>query len=556
MTVADYLVRCLIEKNVTDVFGIPGGVVLDFLYALDRNVGITPHLSYHEQMSAFEASGYAQVNGNLGVVYATKGPGILNTITAVADAYSESIPLLIITSHSIKKNSDNLRFIGEQELDTVNIFKSITKYAVSVDKLEDVKQEIRKSIWYALDGRKGPVLIDILSDLFNKEIIDNEKQTYIQNENVISINDVKKAKKIIADSSRPIILVGDGVRQSGNVKLFNDFASQFYIPIVSSRAAQDIILGKDYNFGYIGSHGTRYSNFIMAKADLIICVGNRLGFPFESKSFSPILEKKIIRIDIDDTEINRYTKNSINLCVDFSTIINDLVDKKNKSNWKDWYDICHAVKSRLKEYDLNYATNIIAKSLVNISNDWVVVCDVGNNEFWVSRTYEYLEKNNRILYSKSFGTLGCGLGKAIGAYYRTKKPVVVFIGDQGIQLNIQELQFISKEKLPIYIIILNNNTSGMIRSRQKTKYNAKYLHTTLNSGYSAPDFKKIAMAYNINYYCIKQEENIYFANSGPIIYDILIDEDIDLEPSLRYGDECQNMYPYLEPDLYNELNNI
>jgi len=210
-------------------------------------------------------------------------------------------------------------------------------------------------------------------------------------------------------------------------------------------------------------------------------------------------------------------------------------------------------------YDLNIAINNITEMFNILTNSYGICCDVGNNEFWVSRAYAESNNFNRIIYSKSFGVLGCGIAKAIGVYYASKMPVICYIGDQGFQLNIQELQFIVQEQLPIYVVVLNNKSSGMIKSREKIKYGEHYVHTTRASGYGVPDIEKVAASYGIQYY--KYDKNIdtlrrLLGMNHPLIIEMELDEKIDLEPSLPAGNECQRMSPEIEKNLYDELSKL
>lgn len=545
MKVCDYVVDYLARKGVTDVYGIPGGVVLDLLYAFKRDCRITPHLSFHEQGAAFEACGYSQVEHKLGVAYATRGPGFTNLITGIADAYADSIPVLFLTAHSGTSVGHEQRFEKDQEMDTVSMVKHITKYAKAIDNVEEVKEALDIAVYTALNGRKGPVLLDFSAALWNKE----NQGVYVETKKPASICDasVCEIKEALEKAQRPIFLVGDGVRQAGAVKQFEALCAKINIPVLSSRCGQDVGAVAKHYYGYVGSHGVRYGNFIFAKADLVIALGNRLSFPVNSKSFSKALEnKKIFRVELDDREIKREIKNTYSvLCEisDFLRALDSAVIKKR--DFSDWICVCDKLKSELMSEDLNEAIQRITKIFRNISETTTICCDVGNNEFWVSRAYVEAKIKNRILYSKSFGSLGCGIPKAIGAAHATGNSVLCIIGDQGFQLNMQELQMIVQEKIPVRIVIVNNRSSGMIRSKQKSKYDGDFIHTTNDSGYSLPDIEAIAKAYGIEY---TESADVY-----PSIAEIIIDEDIDLFPNLPAGNECQDMFPLIDRQKYEIL---
>jgi len=555
MKVVDYIVDFLINKGVTDVFGLPGGVVLDFLYALDRRKDkIQVHLNYHEQAAAFAACGYAQTTSRLGVAYATRGPGITNMVTAVADTYYDSIPVMFITAHASTQSIANMRIYAEQEMNPISLFSEITKYARRIDRLEDVGKELDRAYNLAVTGRKGPVVLDLLSSLWNQEI---ETGVNIATQAAGSINTaLEKAK-------RPVLLIGDGVRRKDSVEKMRRLAENKQIPVLSSRFSQDIISDSAMYFGYIGSHATRYSNFILSKTDLIIALGNRMAFPVNSESFRPVIEKaQIIRIDIDKTEFLREIPGCQNFAVDVDDVLDKLVLLENGYyGAEDWLAVCNELKKYLWDCDTDFPVNFIAKILNSIESNTIIVSDVGNNEFWLSRAYTYAQATNRILYSKSFGALGCAIPKAIGAFYSSHKPVVCFVGDQGLQLNIQELEYIALHNLPIMIIVLNNFASGMIRDAESKKFAGQFVHTTLDSGYGMPDIQTLAEAYGIGYYILEQSSSLDFImnfseESPPLIIEMSISKEVLLSPVLPKVNPCQNLYPGIDRELYEYLEKL
>lgn len=565
MLVSDYLVDCLINLGVTDVFGIPGGVILDFIYAIDkRKFEINVHLSFHEQSAAFSASGYAQVSGNIGVVYATRGPGMTNLLTAIADAYYDSIPVIVITAHTFHGEKSSRRIDLDQELDSERVFDEITKHYEKIDCLDDVALKINKTCSIALSGRKGPVVLD-----FNKSVLSSTvdllkiNKFSLDSSNNFKINqiNISKFEKAIQASKRPVFLLGDGIHQSNTESEIMNLIKNNHIPAISSRFSQDIIPESKLFFGYIGSHGLRYSNFILEKADLIIALGNRLSFPITSKSFRKIIENKVVfRFEIDSSEISRELPGVNGFQINLREAVCMLSKADMRYRNSDlWIEVCKKLKEKLNDCDVNEPVQKISNILKKIPKQYSITCDVGNNEFWVSRAYAYSIISNRILFSKSFGALGSSLSKAIGVYYKKKQPVICFTGDQGLQMNIQEIQFLVRDKLPIMVVVLNNYSSGMIRSQQVMKYDSNFLHTTTNSGYSVPNFESIAKAYGIEY--VNYDENLdvssLFSNiEKPMLLEVLFDENFDLFPYLPLGNTCQNLFPYLDSDLYNELERL
>lgn len=556
MNVADYIVDYLIRQRATDAFGIPGGVILELLYAMDARKDVfTPHLCYHEQSAGFAACGYAQASGRLGVAYATKGPGFTNLISAMADAYYDSLSVLFITAHT-GVLAENMRTMNDQEMDTVSMVKGITKYAARIDSLEDIERQLSEACFSALSGRKGPVFLDIAAGLFKKDMASTAGCHYSQEE----LDPSEAADDIISSirvAKRPIILAGDGVNQAQSKQSFRDFVRMAQIPVLSSRFAHDVMGCSPYYFGYVGSHGIRSANFILSKADLIVAIGNRMHYPVNSQSFSAITNRaRVIRVDVDETEFMREVPNSTTYQTDLRDLLHLIVQAEHDfGDHEDWLNVCHTLDSALHDMDMNLAVEEIASLMEQIPDSTYIVNDVGNNEFWVSRAAVWCKLPNRTLYSKSFGALGCGLGKAIGAHYATGNPVVCFVGDQGLQMNIQELQYISQHNLPIAVVLINNQSSGMIKDREAASGYVYPLHTTNSSGYDAPDFLKVAHAYGIEYH--KGTSEVDFNHlTKPLFIEILIPDFIGLIPSLPKGRNCQDMEPRIDKSLYSKLNQL
>lgn len=550
MTGAQYIVDQLIKRHVTDAFGIPGGVILELLYEMDKREEFTPHLSYHEQAAGFAACGYAQASGKIGVAYATRGPGFTNLITAIADAYYDSLPTLFITAHSAPCPPVGMRVMADQEMDTCSMVQNITKLAMRLDDEATFAEAVNHALVVATEGRKGPVFLDISSSLLKKEVVvgtDEDVNTVQRAEDYSK--QIEKIAAAIKNAKRPIILAGDGINQSNARELFQQFVDKVRIPVVSSRFSHDVMAGKENYYGYVGGHGMRAANFILSKTDLILSLGNRLHFPPKSESYGSVMNHaKLLRVELDRSEFNRDIQNTVNYQCDVKDLLSQLLTHNvDLSDHNEWIKVCDILKEELKNVDINSAIESIEQILKQISKDSVIVNDIGNNEFWVSRACVETGITNRVYYSKSYGALGCGLGKAIGAYYATKKPAVCFVGDQGLQINIQELQFISQHKLPITIVLLNNHSSGMIKDRELAVYD-KCLHTTLDSGYGMPAIKALVEAYGIKYGVI--------CNSEPSLLELSIEDSIGLTPSLPRGNKCQELQPALNETKYDYLNNL
>lgn len=560
MTGAQYLVEVLKKYEVTDAFGIPGGVILEMIYALNNSEGITPHLSYHEQAAGFAAVGYAQASGKLGVAYVTRGPGFTNLVTPIADAYCDSVPVLFITSHVGKTLNSEIRLSINQEIDTCAMVKDVTKFSKRVNSPDEFADIIEEACYLATEGRKGPVFIDVISSVWKAEVSDKEISYTGPQEEKIDASFIDVVSKSIRTAKRPVILIGDGINQTKTSDTFQNFVEQCKIPVISSRYGTNVIADSPYYYGYIGGFGVRYANFILSKTDLIVSLGNRLNFPMSSESYHNIPNQaKIIRIDIDKGELGKEIPNSLSYNVDLKTVLPALAGHEaDYGNHAKWLSVCDAIKKNLWDEDVNEVVKAIDLILTNTPEGATIVSDVGNHEFWVSRACAHSKRKGNLLYSKSFATLGCAMVKAIGAYYATNKTVICFIGDQGFQMNIQELQYISQHQLPIFIVILNNKVSGMIRDKEITGYNAKFLHSTSGSGYQIPNLKEVAVLYHMEYTELDtrsiNEDAISLDFNTPRILNLLINENLSLEPSLPRGHQPQDMVPVLEKTRYDYLN--
>lgn len=566
MRVSDYIVDFLVNVGVTDVFGLPGGVVLDFLYAVDRRESeISAHLNFHEQGAAFAACGYAQAMGKLGVAYSTLGPGITNMITSVIDAYRDSIPVLFITAQSYTNKHANMRFESKQELDLVHLMSNATKYIARVERSYDVRIELERAYHLATTGRKGPVLLDFSTRIFSEEVSVDDLRRYSppQYEYSSTSQVVDFIVEAISKAKRPVLLIGDGLRNPKTATILGQVAVRNHLPVLSSRFSQDVIPDCELYYGSIGSHATRYSNFVLSKADLLVSLGNRMAFNPKSQSFGAIVQNaKIIRVDIDESEFERDIPGSVNWAADVDELLPQLALMELRYNGSDeWVAVCNELKSSLHGCDVDFPVTAIADVIKAVGNDAVIVSDVGNNEMWLGRAYTWSGVRNRVLYSKSFGTLGCGLPKAIGAYFSTRKRVLCFAGDQGLQMSIQELQFIASHNLPILLVILNNASSGMIRSVEKRRFGSHFMLTTADSGYSVPDFAAIIKAYRLDYRCfteanISELADIAASVALPCVIELKIDDSIDVNPYLPVGNPCQDFEPPLDRALYDRLNDL
>lgn len=561
MKTSDYIVEYLINKGITDVFGYPGGMVTHLMDSLCRyHNQITSHVTYHEQGAAMAACGYAQVSGKTGVAYATSGPGATNLITGIANAYMDSIPTLFITGqvNSFEQKGElKVRQRGFQETDIVSMVKPVTKFAVQVNDANKIKYYLDKAFFVANHDRKGPVLLDIAMDVTRTDICVDELEGYFHTEkNRIKV-EVSHLIPIIQRAKKPVILIGNGLDRKN--KEWKTIINRLGIPVVSSMIAVDIQEGLMYYYGFIGAYGDRTANFVIAKSDLIISIGSRLDVrQVGAKRENFAQESTLIRVDIDERELAyKVHDNEIGIVADAGEFIGEILSNWPTSDYAYWIDTCNKLKGTLAGYDDKNHNRIIKKISTIIPDGSVITTDVGQNQVWVAQSF-VIKKNDRLLFSGGHGAMGYSLPASIGAAIASKNVVYCFNGDGGIQMNIQELQLISREKLPIKIIIFNNNALGMIRHFQELYFNGNYFQTTPTGGFTSPDFKKLAYAYQIDYYIVNSEKDIdrckdVLFNRKPTLIEVKLSENTYVFPKLEYGKPNQDQEPLLDRELFDKL---
>ena len=560
MKASDYIVEFLINKGITDVFGYPGGMVTQLMDSFGKySEKISAHVTYHEQGAAFAACGYAQISGKPGVAYATSGPGATNLITGIADAYFDSIPAIFITGQvnsNEAKGEYGVRQRGFQETDIVSIVKPITKYAVYVEGAENLQTELEKAYTIAMSGRRGPVLLDIPMNVFRTDIQPND-ETYIKKDD--DKRDLSSILRTLSDafqnSSSPVFLIGAGVKSSGFEYEIHQEIKRLGVPVISSMIAFDVMRDYPHYYGFLGAYGTRTANFIAAKSDLIVSIGTRMDIRqvgINRDRFAP--DAKIIRFDIDEGELTyRVHDDEIQIQADMETVV-DALSELNCVRKQSWLDVCEEIKRLLSGIDDNSTSRLIKCISETIPDEAVITTDVGQNQVWVAQSFK-VKPHQRVLFSGGHGAMGYALPAAIGAYYGSgKKPVYCVTGDGGLQMNIQELQFIAREQIPIKIIVLNNNALGMIRHFQEMYFDSRYIQTKPEGGYTAPDFSRIAEAYGIESHRVEaQDAGAICWSDSPELAEYMIHENTYVTPKLEFGKPNQDQEPLIDRTLYTRI---
>ena len=573
MKLSDYIVTFLIEKEITDVFGYPGGMVTHLMDSFDKYKDcISAHVNYHEQGSAFCACGYAQTSNKPGVAYATSGPGATNLITGIANAYFDSIPCIFITGqvNTYESKGDlGVRQKGFQETDIVNIVKSITKYAVKIDSEDNIKYELEKAFDICMSGRPGPVLIDIPMNIQRAHINPENLKSFKPNKEKESTCYYENIKNTILDmlnsSKRPVILAGNGICSADVIHEFRNFIHLAGIPVVTSMIGRDIIPDSmDNSFGFVGAYGNRCANFIISNSDLIIAMGSRIDCRQTGSNLKIFAENaKILRLDIHSGELtNKIKDDEIDIVADLKILLPILNREKfaAKSKYTKWINVCNEIKEQLKGIDLQYENDIVRQFSYIVPDDCVITTDVGQNQVWVAQSFNVKSKQ-KMLFSGGHGAMGYSLPAAIGAYYGSRKNVICFNGDGGLQMNIQELQFIVRENIPIKIVLLNNNSLGMIRHFQEMYFESNFVQTKKDGGYTAPSFEKIAAAYNLRYMSISSIAEVtkcegILSDDKPCFIEIRLTDTTYVYPKLAMGRPIHDQDPLIDRSLFNRLMDI
>ncbi len=565
MKLSDYVVDFLIDNGIREGFGYPGGSVTNFLDSVNKRPSeIKCHVVYHEQAAAFAACGYANATGNPGLCYATGGPGCTNLITGIGHAMYDSIPVIAITGNSNtyeRKGDLPIRQRGFQENDNVSVMKPLTKYSVCVSKAENIRYELEKALYLAMNGRKGPVHIDLPMDIQRAQINPDELRAFIapaKQENKGDIFD--KMEALFSKSRRPCFILGNGIKIAGVREKIRSIIDRYNIPYVTSMIAFDVLGKNDHNYGFLGAYGDRTANFVLAKSDLVVSLGSRLDIRqvgAKREKFAP--DATIVRFDIDDGELQYHVHDDeISACMDLEETIELLNSIDVGGNYLDWINICNHIREKLSGFDERLPNLFIKQISKYIGKDAIICTDVGQNQVWVAQSFE-LKDGQEVYFSGGMGAMGHSLPAIIGASYcDRKRPLVCICGDGGMQMNIQELQFIVREQIPVKIIVMNNQALGMIRHFQEMYFDKVYYQTTAKGGYTSPDFSKIAEAYGIRGKVVTsidevKETESYLVDDKPCLIEIRIEGDTYVVPKLEFGKPNQDQEPLIDRELYQEL---
>lgn len=548
---AQIIMKCLAEQNQDIVFGFPGGAALFIYDALYKTPDLKHILSCHEQHAAHAADGYARATGKTGVVFSTSGPGATNLVTGIATAYMDSTPLVAITSNVTRALLGKDSF---QEVDIAGITAPITKHNVIVRDTADLADAVREAFYIAASGRKGPVLIDVPKDIsFMKANYKKESPKTPDPCNNFTPLDIETAAKAIAQSSRPFIYAGGGVIASGASELLQKFAEKINAPVATSLMGIGAYPydGKLYT-GMIGMHGTKVSALCATGCDLLISIGARFSDRVTSDHSRFAKQTKVLHIDVDPAEINKNIAADYEISGNAKDVLELLTDKCEKSDHKEW---AAQVERWKKEYPLNAAAaaaerpkRIIDTAQKYAPEDARFTTEVGQHQMWAAQFLK-ITKPRQFFTSGGLGTMGFGLGAAIGAAAGTGKRIVNFAGDGSFLMNFQELITAKRYNLPVTTVVLHNSTLGMVRQWQKLFYEGHYSHTTLGQPLN---YELLGKAMDIPAYYVKADEDPSFKMEqafdadGPSLIACEVDIDENVLPMIPGGKDYDDIILTLE----------
>jgi len=565
MKVSDYIADFLEKKGITSIFELSGGMITHLLDSISQKTKINIVTMHHEQSAAFAADAFGRITGLPGIAMATSGPGATNLLTGIGSWYFDSSPAIFITgqvNRHEQKGANPVRQLGFQETDIVAMAKPITKAAFLVNNPDDIPSIFEKAFRIATEGRPGPVLIDLPMDVQRSQIEPLVKLLHHTVNTPINKDDLRTLVTDIGQAKRPLVLVGRGIKASQTQKYLDEFLVQTKIPVITTLLGFDVITADDrLRVGFIGVYGNRWANIAFGECDLLIVLGSRLDIRQTGADTKFIEDRKIYHIDCDACEINNRIKGCVAIVSTLSNFFNQFKEMSLSENFESpsqWIDHIAEIKKQwpdtaeLKPLGIN--PNILMHQLSAVSNAAAAyLADVGSHQMWAAQSLQ-LKKGQLFLTSGGMGAMGFSLPASIGACIATKKPVVVLIGDGCMQLNIQELQTIIRNKLPIKIIILNNQTLGMIRQFQDSYFESRYQSTYW--GYDAPDFAKVAIAYGINAKTISKPEECEDAtawlwneenHNKPVVLQVMIDPHTNTYPKIAFGRPITEMEPFSKP---------
>ena len=534
---ADILIRCLREQGTDTVFGYPGGCVLDIYDAIYRDGTLKHVLTAHEQGAAHAADGYARATGKTGVVIATSGPGATNLVTGIATAYMDSVPLVAVTGNVTVSNLGRDSF---QEVDIAGVTMPVTKHNYIVKDVKQLAATVREAFYIANAGRKGPVLIDIPKNIQTEKCEYEETPRKRHTPKPVSPASLAGVKAALEGAKRPLILAGGGVIGADAAENLAAFAKKMQAPVCSTLMGLGAYPASDKQFlGMIGMHGTDAAAKAFRRADVIVACGMRFSDRVAGDRAKFREGKTIVQFDVDAAEIDKNVTTDLSVMADLNEIFKALLPQLAQAERREWLKEVAAYRDyEAEHFDSSLPAYKILSALQKFTDaDTPVATDVGQHQMWAAQ-YCKFEKPRTFITSGGLGTMGFGMGAAIGACVGTGRRTVLVTGDGSFHMNLNELCTAVSQNLPLVILLMDNNTLGMVRQWQTLFYGKRYSQTTLDR---KTDYVKLAEAFGAKGYVLAGEADIEpvlkkaFAEEGPVLVDCKIGIDDKVLPMIPPG---------------------
>ena len=554
---SEIVIECLKEQGVDTVFGYPGGTILNVYDALYKHGSEINHiLTSHEQGAAHAADGYARATGKVGVCMATSGPGATNLVTGIATAYMDSIPVVAITANVAVPLLGRDSF---QEIDITGVTMPITKHNYILKDITKLSDTIREAFRIAQEGRPGPVLVDITKDVTaaETEYVKEEPFPVERSTQYIKEKDLAQATELINESEKPFVFVGGGAVTSGASKELMEFVKKIEAPVADSLMGKGAFEGTDELYmGMLGMHGTKASNLGVTKCDLLITVGSRFSDRVIGNASRFAKNAKILQIDVDPAEINKNIQVDCSIIGDLKEVLTRLNQRIEKHEHKEWIKEIETIS---EEHPLKYNEEgltgpyVIEQIYKVTEGNAIITTDVGQHQMWAAQYYRYKDPRT-FLSSGGLGTMGYGVGAAIGAKVgRPDKVVLNIAGDGCFRMNMNEIATAARYNIPIIQVVINNHVLGMVRQWQTLFYGKRYSQTILNDGV---DFVKVAEALGAEGIRVTKKEEVApavekaIALGKPVVIDCVIDCDDKVFPMVPAGAPIEDVFD--QDDLNKE----
>ena len=554
LTGSEIVIECLKEQGVDTVFGYPGGTILNIYDELYKHSDEIHHiLTSHEQGAAHAADGYARSTGKVGVCFATSGPGATNLVTGIATAFMDSVPVVAVTCNV------GVPLLGKdsfQEVDIAGVVMPITKHSFIVKDVTKLAKTLRRAFAIAKSGRPGPVLVDITKDVTaaKTEYTKVEPKEIKPFVSEIKEEDLEKAVEMIQEAKRPFIFVGGGAVAADAWKEVRELAHKIQAPVTDSLMGKGVFDGEDELYtGMLGMHGTKASNLGVTKCDLLITIGARFSDRVTGNTRNFARNAMVLQIDVDATEINKNILVDCSVLGDAKVILQKLNEKISEKEHKEWIETIEELKEK---YPLRYNQEgltgpaVIEELYRQTKGDAIIVTEVGQHQMWAAQYYKY-KMPRRFLSSGGLGTMGYGLGAAIGAKTANPDKVVINVaGDGCFRMNMNEIATATRNNMPLIQVVINNHVLGMVRQWQTLFYDHRYSNTVLND---KVDFVKLAEAMGAVGIRVTKKEELADAIKKAIelnttvVLDCIIDSDDKVFPMVPAGANIEDAFD--EDDL-------